>query len=138
MTAAPIGPMYGFVQRLVTYAIGQSPQTGRRLSVEAIRLKPDSFQADLVADRLTFLFNGRYVVEARVESTQPEETHCSVQILDGKTAGRLAQALSGLLPDSWINPVLAEWFPGVRRDRGGFVISHRALASALLRLRSAS
>ena len=124
--------MYAFAERMAAYAIRQQRSGTRRLSIAAVRLDPDRMHFDLIAERLTFLFDGSYTAEVRIEDAQPDETHCTIRLISGRGAGRLAETVSTFLPDLWINRMLANWFPSLRREGAGYVISNRELAKSLL------
>jgi hypothetical protein len=132
MTAT--APMLALLENLARHALARRGAGDGLLSVTAVALEEDSVVAELTARGLTFLVDGRYRVEARVEATHPDETRCAVRLTEGRAAGRAAQAMWRLAPDGWINRLLAQWLPGVRRDGQAYVLSHRALARALLRL----
>jgi hypothetical protein len=132
MSLPEIAPMYAFAEQLAAYAISQKRGVRGRISIAAVRFDAECVHFDLIADRLTFLFDGRYTAEVRVEDAQPAETRCTIQLVSGRGAGRLAETLSGFLPDSWINALLTTWFPSVRREGAAFVISNRELAGSLL------
>jgi hypothetical protein len=138
MTAASAAPTLALMERLAAYAASRRRPSAHRVSLAAVTLGTETIRLDLTVGGLTFLADGRYVVDARIESTDPLETRCSAQLTAGRWAGRLAQTVAGLLPDRWINVVLSEWFPGVRREGRAYVVSHRILAQALLRLRPLS
>lgn len=131
MSVAAPAPMLLLLERLAAAAL-----PGRALgplALEHLALGADSLQVDLTARELTWLVNGRYRLEARVVATDPRETRCVVHLAAGRFAGRLAERAMAVLPDRWVNLLLARWVPGVRREGGEVVLSHRDLVRALLR-----
>jgi hypothetical protein len=134
-SAAP--PMLALLERFAGYALARRPATFGPVTVTGVTLARDTIEVELVASGLTFLMDGRYRAEARIEATAPDETRCTVALTQGRTTGRvlgrLAQAALGALPDAWINPLLAKWLPGTRREGAAYVVSHRALARMALR-----
>jgi hypothetical protein len=132
-------PMLALLENLARHALAQRAQAAgaappRRWSVTEVALEAETVSAELSVRGLAFLVDGRYRVEARVAATQPGETRCAVRLTEGRTAGRVAQAALRFVPDGWVNRLLAEWLPGVRREGPDYIVSHRAVARALLRL----
>ena len=132
MPAEDNPPIFSLAERMVAYAVSRKRSTQAQMSVTAARFNTDSIEFDLTANGLTFLFDGQYTAEVRIEDTTPAETRCAIQLVSGRGAGRIAEKLSSLLPDSWINKALSNWFPGLRRDGAAYVISNRDLARSLV------
>jgi len=130
----PTAPMLALVENLSRYALARRGAAPRRFSLTELALGTETVAAELTVRGLAFLVDGRYRVEARIEATRPDETRCAVRLTEGRTAGRAAQAVLRFVPDGWINRLLAEWLPGVRREGPTYILSHRAFARALLHL----
>jgi hypothetical protein len=131
MAAAAPAPMLALLERLAGALL--AGRVRGPVALERIAIGSDSLEVELTARELTWLVDGRYRLEARIVSTDPEETRCVVRLAEGSLAGRLAEKALALLPDGWVNPLLTRWLPGVRREGSEVVVSHRALARALLR-----
>jgi hypothetical protein len=134
MSSAPAAPLLTLVDRLTAYALAHASRRTGQVAITGVKLDPESIQFELAVRGLTFLMDGPYTADAQVLSTDAIETRCDLTLTTGKTAGRIAGSLMGLLPDSWFNAILVRWFPGVRREGEAYVVSHRALARSLLRL----